>query len=210
MAGDVERRIGLLRTLTDEELFLVGRHERPFAENELCRRYLQYKQYYLKFISEQNGIYLDEWAKADAFINALAISVKKFKTKTNCLFKTFFVSVLRNELRKERRESNQTRGISSLESHIGEEDSGLCLCDVIPVDETPDSSPALYACFGDVEDAIKSLRRDQQWVVRGLVRYLSLGSSMVSAAKEMGISYGRARYAIGMLAEEMKKRGFSI
>lgn len=206
-----KRGVKFHRDLSDEQLFLVREVDRIHAENELCRRYIRFKRYYLNFVSEDCGFYLDEISKADAFMIALTISIRKFNAETDCLFKTFFISVLRHELLKICREHSDDVKTVSLEARMNDSDDGdFCLSDVIPAEETPSSSPKLYVGFHEIDEAIRRLRRDYQWIAKGLVRYLSAGSTLRSAANELDITYARARYVLSMLAYELEKHGITL
>ena len=63
-----KRGVKFHRDLSDEQLFLVREADKLQAENELCRRYIRFKRYYLNFVSDDCGFYLDEISKADAFM----------------------------------------------------------------------------------------------------------------------------------------------
>ena len=199
------------RDLSDEDLFRVRKSDKAYAENELCRRYITFRHFYLKFIMQSVGMYLDELSMTDAFMVALAVSVRKFKPDEHCLFKTYFVNVLRHELLKECKTYGEKRSILSLECNLRNDgENEFCLCDVVPTAETPVSSPKLYLGFVEIEEAIRSLRREQQWIARGVVKYLSSGSTLRKAAEQMNVTYSRARYTMDMLAYELKKRGITL
>lgn len=206
-----KRGVKFHRDLSDEQLFLVRDADKLQAENELCRRYIRFKRYYLNFVSDECGFYLDEISKADAFMIALAIAVKKFDRETDCLFKTFFISVLRHELLKICREHSDDVKTVSLEARMNDSDDGdFCLSDVIPAEETPSSSPKLYVGFQEIDEAIRRLRRDYQPIAKGLVKYLSTGSTLRNAANQLNITYARARYVLSMIAYELEKRGITL
>ena len=196
-----------LEKYTDEELINFEPIKYPMAREELCKRYLSpaRKSYCMKVANVCLPSALDEWSSFDAYISALVISLARYTVSMNCLFRTFFISVLKNELLKELKEAADRLKTLSLDEIYSDFEGGeCCLSDSVAVDESIYTTPTMYVDNMDLDAVIDMLPRHHKRIATRLVAYIQGGYSLVEACSMIPISYARGRYIITKLIELIK------
>lgn len=193
--------------LSDEELADYDYAEHPLAENELCKRYLNPSvRRYCAFVANQVlATTLDELSVYDSYINALSIASRKYNSKMRCTFRTFLVSVFRNEMLKSAKQYFLRSSIVSLDEQFVDNDGeSFCLCDILPTQMNTCSSPIFYVESKFMEGIIAKMSHYNRRVTRKLVDYIQIGYSLTEACKLSKISYAKGRYIIEKLIDEIK------
>ena len=191
--------------LNDEELALLDPNEFPAARNELCTRYIASKKYFLAAANPALSAALDEWTLYDAFLSALAIALNRYSKKMDCLFKTFFISVLRNELLKEVKNYFVYSEIVSLdETKVDQQGEEYCLSDIIPASRSTFTTPIFYVESREIAEILRSMTRYHARIARAILEFIEIGYSLSQACDLIPISYARGRYIMTRFMEAME------
>ena len=193
--------------LSDEELANLNYVEHPLAENELCKRYLNPAvRRYCAFVANQVlATTLDELTIYDSYINALSIASRKYNPRIKCTFRTFLVSIFRNEMLKSAKQYFLQSSIVSLdEQFVDSEGEAFCLCDILPSQVNANNSPIFYVESKFVESVISKMSRYNRRVTRRLIDNIQIGYSLLEACKRSNISYAKGRYIVERLIDALK------
>ena len=195
----------LYSEISDEELLTLKSKNDSMAEHELCRRYLKQRKYCLFLAHPVLFKMLDELSQYDAFINALSVAISKYSKKMKCTFKTYLISVLRNEMLKSVKDFFFRSSIVSLdEDYYDANGDSYCLRDVIPVERNMTNTPILYVNSQYIEAIISEMSRYHQRITRRLIDYIVAGYSVVEACSMIPITYAKGRYILEKLINTLK------